>query len=311
MDSTVKLSIREKALELGFADIGFSPIGRLTDHESYLRLWLDKGYHAGMAYMANHFDKRLDPALLVENARSVISLLHNYFPADHQEPNSPVIARYAYGQDYHDVLRDKMNLLFDFIRDHHCPALQGRVFVDSAPVMERAWAVKSGLGWIGKNGLLIHRRLGSFLFISELITTLEVEAESELPNRCGNCTRCIDACPTGALLGDGVLDANRCISYLTIEHKGEIPDGFRGKFQNRLFGCDICQEVCPWNRKLVPHQEPAFAPNPRLLSMDTEQWQNLTEEDYSAIFRKSAVKRTKYQGLMRNIRFLSSADNKS
>ena len=311
MDSTVKLSIREKAIELGFSDIGFSPIGRLTHHEPHLRSWLDNGYHAGMAYMANHFEKRLDPALLVEDAKSVISLVHNYYPKEHQLPGSPVIARYAYGQDYHDVLRQKMNLLFDFIRDNHFPSLEGRVFVDSAPVMERAWAAQSGLGWIGKNGLLIHRRLGSFLFISELITNLDVDAGFEVPNRCGNCTRCIDACPTGALLGNGVLDANRCISYLTIEHKGEIPDGFRGKFQNRLFGCDICQEVCPWNRKLEPHQEPAFVPHPHLLRMDAEQWQNLTEDDYASIFSRSAVKRTKFQGLMRNIRFLSAVDNKS
>ncbi len=311
MDPAVKLSIKNKALELGFDDIGFTPVATLTDHQTKLRAWLDNGYHAGMAYMANYFDKRLNPALLVEDAKSVISLVHNYYPKEHQLPGSPVIARYAYGQDYHDVLRDKMNRLFDFIRDHHCPTLQGRVFVDSAPVMERAWAAKSGLGWIGKNGLLIHRRLGSFLFISELITNLEVEAESELPNRCGNCTRCIDACPTGALLGDGVLDANRCISYLTIEHKGEIPDAYRGQFQNRIFGCDICQEVCPWNRKLTPHNEPAFFPHPRLLSMDTEQWKNFTDDDYAAIFKKSAVKRTKFQGLMRNIRFLSEEDHKS
>ncbi len=304
MDDAVKLSIRDKALALGFDDIGFSPIVSLDADQHRLQAWLDHGFHAGMAYMANHFEKRVNPALLVENARSVISLIHNYYPSEHQPPGAPVIARYAYGQDYHDVLRDKMKHLFDFIRDNHFPALEGRFFADSAPVMERVWAVKAGLGWIGRNGLLIHRRLGSFVFISELITNLEVDGVDEFPNRCGNCTRCVDACPTEALLGDGVLDANRCISYLTIEHKGNIPEDFRGKFQNRIFGCDICQEVCPWNRKAIPHREPAFMPNQQWLAMDVQQWSDLSPDNYTEIFRKSAIKRTKYQGLMRNLRFV-------
>ncbi len=304
MDNSVKLSIIAKAQELGFDDVGFTPISELKEHRSKLQSWLDKGYHAGMSYMANHTDKRLNPALLVENARSVISLIHNYYPSEHQASGSPMIARYAYGQDYHDVLRSKMKLLCDFIKEQHFPVLEGRFFADSAPVMERVWAVKAGLGWIGRNGLLIHRRLGSFVFLSELITNLEVDDSPEFPNRCGNCTRCIDACPTGALLGGGVLDANRCISYLTIEHRGDIPDYFQGRFQNRIFGCDICQEVCPWNRKAIPHQEPALMPNSRMLAMDAPQWQHLTMEDYNIIFSKSAIKRAKYHGLMRNIEFV-------
>lgn len=238
MDALVRLSIKNKAISLGFIDVGFSPIEPLEELREPFTDWLGKGYNAGMGYMANHLEKRLNPALMVDNARSVISLIHNYFPPQHQPPGTYKIARYAYGADYHDVIKEKLALLFDFIKENHFSELEGRCFTDSAPVMERAWAVRGGLGWTGQNSLLINRRHGSFFFIAELITNLEVGSRGEAEkNHCGTCNRCVDACPTGALLGNGLLDANKCISYLTIENKGEVGDEFKNKLDNRICAC--------------------------------------------------------------------------
>lgn len=299
-------AIQEKAYELGFSDAGFAPAEALTECREPLSIWLDNGLHAGMGYMENHFEKRLDPTLLVQGAQSVMVLLFNYFPEKSQPPHEPQIARYAYGADYHLVLKEKLNALFEYIRNHHYPALEGRVFTDSAPVLERAWAVKAGLGWLGKNSNLIHKRLGSYVLLSELVTNLPAPASADpVSEACGGCTRCIDACPTGALLGQGVLDARKCISYWTIEHKGDIPPEWEGKFGNRLFGCDICQEVCPWNWKARPHREPRFQPHPDLLLFTRPDWEALTAERFAGLFRHSAVKRAGYKGIVRNIRFLS------
>ncbi len=308
MDALTRLSIKNKALSLGFTDVGFSPITPLEEKRKPFQQWLDNGYNAGMEYLANHFEKRLDPSLMVDNAKSVVSLIHNYYPPVEQPAGTLKIARYAYGEDYHDVIKTKLSLLFDFIKENHFPSLEGRLFTDSAPVMERAWAVKGGLGWIGKNSLLINRQHGSFFFIAELITNLVVdEPAEEVNNYCGKCTRCVDACPTNALSGSGLLDANRCISYLTIENKGEIPDEFIGKLDNRIFGCDICQEVCPWNRRPIPHNEAAFLPPDGLLEKSVDEWKGLTESEFGLMFKKSAIKRAKYKGLMRNISFVTRA----
>ncbi|TAJ12947.1 tRNA epoxyqueuosine(34) reductase QueG [Marinilabiliaceae bacterium JC017] len=302
--------IREEALRLGFSDIGFAPVEHLCDDELHLKQWLNDGFQAGMEYMNNHFEKRVNPSLLVEGARSVISLLVNYKPDQKQRADVPQIATYAFGKDYHFTLKEKMQVLFDFIKANIFPQLDGRCFVDSAPVLDRAWAVKSGLGWIGKNTNLIHRKHGSYVFIGELITNLALPATDPIKAACGNCTRCIDACPTGALVAPYRLDANKCISFQTIENRGEIPEQLVVKFQNRVYGCDICQEVCPWNRKTPPTREADFMPHPDLLTMTREQWYALDESTYREIFRKSAVKRAKYAGLMRNLAFLKKAHGK-
>jgi epoxyqueuosine reductase len=298
--------IREKAMELGFSAIGFAKAERLADEEVHLKTWLDNGYHATMEYMANHFEKRVNPSLLVEGTQTVISVLLNYYlSAMPKYPDSPIISRYAYGVDYHEVMKEKLNRLFEFIRDSLYPALEGRVFVDTAPVLERAWAAKAGLGWVGKNTNLINPHLGSWFFIGELMVNMELPVANAMNDYCGGCTKCIDACPTKALLGPRVLDANRCISYLTIENKGDIPDKFAGKFENRVYGCDICQEVCPWNRKAKPHSVLAFEPKPQLMELTRENWIELTEEQYREWFKGSAVKRAKYSGLKRNVQFLN------
>ncbi len=309
-DATTRLSIKNKAISLGFTDVGFSSIVPLEEKREPFQAWLNKGYNADMAYLANNFEKRLNPALMVDGAKSVISLIYNYHPANLQPEGTYKIARYAYGKDYHDVLKNKLNILFEFIKENHFDQLEGRVFTDSAPVMERAWAVKAGLGWVGKHSLLINRKHGSFFFIAELITNLEVEgAVTEAPNYCGKCTKCVDACPTGALLGDGLVNAGRCISYLTIENKGDIPREFAGMTGKRIFGCDICQEVCPWNRRPIAHSEPEFEPHPQLLTMTKKDWKSLNEDRFAEIFRKSAVKRAKYAGLMRNINFAAENED--
>jgi epoxyqueuosine reductase len=307
-DTALAQSISQKALELGFGAVGFSKAGPLTDDALRLTDWLNNGYHADMAYMANHFDKRVDPSQLVEGATTVISLLFNYFPS--QKPlhnDSPIVARYAYGLDYHDVLKQKLQQLFDFIKAEHYPLLEGRVFTDSAPILERAWAAKAGLGWIGKNANLIHPKLGSYVFIAELIVNLPFnEASSPINDYCGGCTKCIDACPTKAIIGPKTIDSNRCISYLTIENKGDIDTKFEGLLDNRVFGCDICQEVCPWNRKVHPHSEPLFEPKPELIQMAMVDWQNLSQEGFSELFKGSAIKRAKHKGVMRNVAFITS-----
>lgn len=269
--------------------------------------WLSRNYQGEMAWMANHFDKRLDPRKLVPGAKTVISLLFNYFPAQEQSsPEAPKIAKYAYGEDYHYILKDKLHSLLSFIREN-IGEVDGRAFVDSAPVMDRVWAKEAGLGWLGKNTLLLNKKSGSFFFIAELI--LDLELAPNLPTKfdhCGTCTRCIDACPTDALVDANLLDASKCISYLTIELKNEIPTEFKGQMENWAFGCDICQDVCPWNRFSKAHQEERLNPHEELLDMKPEDWNEITEEVFRKVFKKSAVKRTKFLGLKRNLDFLKT-----
>lgn len=256
-----------------------------------------------MAYLENHFDKRLDPTILVPGSKSVISLLLNYFPAETQKEDTYKISKYAYGTDYHFVIKDKMRKLMDFISEE-IGEVSGRAFVDSAPVLDKAWAAKSGLGWIGKHSLLLSKQVGSFYFVSELILDLELDYDTLVTDHCGSCTACIDACPTNAIVADRVVDGSKCISYFTIELKDQIPLSESGKFEDWIFGCDICQDVCPWNRFSKKHSEPLFNPHPEILSMDKKDWEEITEIVFQNIFRKSAVKRTKFAGLKRNIQFL-------
>lgn len=256
-----------------------------------------------MGYMENHFDKRLDPTLLVDDSKSVISLLLNYYPEQTQVEDSYKISKYAYGQDYHFVIKEKLKE-FLFSIQENIGEVSGRAFVDSAPVLDKAWAAKSGLGWIGKNSNLLSKQVGSFFFIAELIVDLELEYDIAVTDHCGSCTKCIDACPTGAIIAPYVVDGSKCISYFTIELKDNIPQEMKGKFDDWAFGCDVCQDVCPWNRFSKPHNEPLFNPNPELLSMTKKDWEEITEETFRAVFKNSAVKRTKYDGLKRNIDFL-------
>ena len=304
-------AIHAKALDLGFAACGFSRTEALPEDAERLRDWLEKGQHGGMAYMARHFEKRTDPTLLVEGSKSIISLLYSYYTDQQQEdPEAPVISKYAYGRDYHYVLKEKMNLLFEFIKTEFGP-VEGRVFVDSAPVLDRAWAKRAGLGWIGKNSNLISRKAGSFVFIGEIILDLELKY-NEIPEAdfCGSCNRCIEACPTEAILTNRTLDAQKCISYQTIENKREIDETLKGKLSNRFFGCDICQDVCPWNRSALPHNEPAFKPSEDLLHMSKSHWNELTREQYNKLFRESPVKRAGFDKLKQNIAFIHIASKK-
>lgn len=266
--------------------------------------WLKENRHGAMGYMENHFDKRLDPTKLVPGSKSVISLLLNYYNPDLQsDPDAPKISKYAYGRDYHLVIKDKLKELLAYIRDE-IGEVSGRAFVDSAPVLDKAWAAKSGLGWIGKHSNLLTQKVGSYYFIAELILDLELEYDHPVTDHCGECTACIDACPTEAIIEPYVVDGSKCISYLTIELKENIPTEFKGKMDNWMFGCDVCQDVCPWNRFSKAHSEPLFDPHPDLLSMTSDEWEELTHEVFSDLFRKSAVKRTKFEGLKRNIKFL-------
>ena len=260
--------------------------------------------HGEMGYMENHFDKRLDPRILVPGAKSVVSLLLNYFPEQTQPEDSLKISKYAYGTDYHFVIKDKLKTLLQLINDE-IGEVGGRCFVDSAPVLDKAWAKKSGLGWVGKNSNLINPKSGSFFFIAELIIDLELEYDGPIKDYCGTCTRCIDACPTDAITQPYVVDGSKCISYFTIELKGQIPDEVNGKFGNWVFGCDICQDVCPWNRFSKPHNEPAFFPHEKLPQLNAKDWQEITQEIFQEVFKKSAVKRTGYAGLQRNIQFIT------
>lgn len=297
--------IKKKSRELGFMYCGISKADFLKDEAPRLEQWLKEGRNGKMAYMENHFDKRLDPRLLVDGARSVVSLLLNYYtPEKQSDPEAPKISQYAYGTDYHFVIKDKLKTLLQYIQEE-IGEVNGRVFVDSAPVMDKAWAQKSGLGWIGKNSNLIRPGTGSFFFIAELIIDLELEPDGPIKDYCGTCTRCIDACPTEAIVQPYVVDGSKCISYLTIELKDQLlPEEFRGKMDNWMFGCDVCQEVCPWNRFSKPHSESAFHPHERLLHTTKSDWQDLTEDVFRELFRNSAVKRTKLEGLRRNIGFL-------
>lgn len=297
--------IRAEAHRLGFSFVGFAKARQLDEEARKLEAWLNKGYHGEMGYMANHFEKRIDPTKLVPGAKSIIVLMYNYFPKEEQkDPNAPKLARYAYGEDYHFVLKRKLKDLLQFIREE-IGEVDGRCFVDSAPVMERDWAKYAGVGWTGKNTLLIHPKAGSYFFLAELILDLELEADAPIRDHCGTCRRCIDACPTDAISPEGyLLDGSKCISYLTIELKNAIPEEFKGRMENWMFGCDICQEVCPWNRFSKPHKESHFEPKEGMLEMSKRDWEEITEVVFRELFRKSAVKRTKYSGLKRNIEFL-------
>lgn len=296
--------IKAEAQRLGFLACGISEAGFLEEEAPRLERWLKAGMHGEMGYMENHFDKRLDPRKLVPGAKSVVSLLYNYYPGTQQKEDTYQVSKYAYGEDYHRVVKDKLRALMAFIEDE-IGEVGGRVFVDSAPVLDKAWAAKSGLGWIGKNSNLLNKKTGSFFFVAELIIDLELVPDGPVTDHCGSCTACIDACPTQAIVQPYVVDGSRCISYLTIELKNEIPGTFRGAYEDWIFGCDICQDVCPWNRFSKPHQEPRFEPDPAMLDFTRRDWEELTEAVFSRVFSKSAVKRTKYSGLNRNIRFLS------
>ena len=295
--------IKAEAQRLGFLTCGISKAEFLEEEAPRLERWLNSNMHGEMAYMENHFDKRLDPTLLVPGSKSVISLLLNYFPSATQNSDTYKISKYAYGTDYHFIIKDKLKQLMHFIHDE-IGDVDGRAFVDSAPVLDKAWAARSGLGWIGKHSNLLTKQLGSFYFIAELILDLDLEYDSRVTDHCGSCTACIDACPTNAIVADRVVDGSKCISYFTIELKNEIPSSVKGQFEDWMFGCDICQDVCPWNRFSKSHNEPLFNPHPELLSMSKKDWEEITEEVFQELFRKSAVKRTKFMGLQRNIEFL-------
>ena len=298
--------IKSTAQECGFDICGIAKATKLDADAARLEQWLTKGMHGSMHYMERYFDMRVDPSLLVPGAKSVITLLKNYYPGQQQEPGSPKISKYAYGNDYHEVIRTSLNNFLQQIRDK-LGDIAGRGFVDSAPVLERSWAKQSGLGWIGKNGNIINKQNGSFFFIATLITDLELEYDNPMvPDFCGSCTRCIDACPTDAILPDKVVDGSRCISYFTIELKEALIDeNMRGKFDNWMFGCDTCQDVCPWNRFSKPHHEPLFEPIPAILNLQTNDWQEMTEEAFRTIFKNSPLKRSKYSGIRRNLNFLA------
>ena len=296
--------IKNEAKRLGFLSCGISKADFLEEEAPRLEQWLNKSMHGEMQYMENHFDKRLDPTKLVEDSKSVVSLLLNYFPSEEpQDKTAPKISKYAYGTDYHLIIKEKLKRLLEFIYEE-IGEVSGRAFVDSAPVLDKAWAAKSGLGWVGKNSNLITKDTGSFYFIAELIIDLPLNYDNPTTDHCGTCTACIDACPTKAIVDPYVVDGSKCISYFTIELKNELPSSMKGSFDNWMFGCDICQDVCPWNRFSKAHSEPLFNPNNKLLSMSKSEWEEITEELFQEIFKKSAVKRTKFSGLKRNINFL-------
>lgn len=292
---------------MGFEACGISKVRSLEEERNPLESWLSEGMNGSMDYMARNLEKRLDPAKIVEGAKSVISVLINYYPSRRQEdPEAPVISKYAYGRDYHFIIKEKLNTLLGFIQAEIYPC-NGRPFVDSAPVLERAWAKQSGLGWIGKHSLLISKEYGSFVFLGELITDLELDYDKEtVPDHCGTCTRCMDACPTKAIVTPHKVYARKCISYLTIESKDEIPAEFHDKLNNRIFGCDICQDVCPWNKKILPTQAEEFKPTAGLLEMKKPDWQNLDKATYRKRFKNSAFERAGYNKLMRNFQHLAS-----
>ena len=296
--------IKAKAKKFGFQNCGISKADFLEEDAEPLENWLKTGFQGKMQYMENHFDKRLDPRLLVPGSKSVISLSYNYFPeAKIPEKDNYRISKYAYGHDYHEIIKEIMvemvAELKSEIGDFHC-----RVFTDSAPVLERSWARKSGIGWVGKNANLITKQSGSFYFLAEIICDLELSEDHITTDHCGTCTKCIDACPTDAIVSDRIIDGSKCISYATIELKEEIPDSFKGRMQDWMFGCDICQDVCPWNRFSLAHNQNRFKPNESLMNFTKKDWNELDQDLFSQIFRKSPVKRTKFSGLKRNIEFL-------
>jgi len=297
--------IKEEAYRLGFEFVGIARAEFMEEEAMHLEQWLNKGMHGKMSYMENHFEKRIDPTKLVAGARSVVSLMYNHYTDKEQkDPTAPKISKYAYGKDYHFVIKHKLKSLIQFIEEK-IGTVNGRCFVDSAPVLERDWAKRSGTGWVGKNTLLINPKVGSYFFLAELIIDLELGYDGPMKDYCGTCTRCIDACPTDAIAPNGyIVDGSKCISYFTIELKEAIPESYKDKFENWAFGCDICQEVCPWNRFSKNHQEPEFEPHPDLLQLTKNDWEELTEDVFKTLFKKSAVKRTKFSGLKRNIDFL-------
>jgi epoxyqueuosine reductase len=300
--------IKSFARNLGFDYCGIARAQRLDDDARRLEQWLNKGLHGTMQYMENHFDLRIDPAKLVPGARSVITLLLNYYPAQQQVADAPRIAKYAYGKDYHEVIRAKLHALLALMNEH-IGEVHGRGFVDSAPVLERSWAQRSGLGWIGKNGNLLNKQQGSFFFIATLITDMELDYDDPMAkDYCGTCRKCIESCPTDAILENKVVDGSRCIAYFTIELKEMlIPDNMQGRFENWLFGCDTCQDVCPWNRFSSPSLVSDFTPVAEILNFTTKEWKSLTEESFRKIFRHSPLKRAKFQGIQRNLTFLQTA----
>ena len=296
-------AIKAEAKRLGFLSCGISKAEFLEEEAPRLEAWLKDERNGKMGYMENHFDKRLDPRLLVPGGKSVISVLLNYYSDEQQPEGAPKISKYAYGADYHFVIKEKLKELFRFIHQE-IGEVNGRVFVDSAPVMDRAWAEKSGLGWIGKNTNLITQKVGSYFFIAEMILDLDLEYDLPTTDHCGTCTACIDACPTEAIVAPYQLDATKCISYLTIELKDQLPTEFQGKMDNWAFGCDVCQDVCPWNRFSKQHNEPLFNSKPEILNYSKKDWEELTSETFNTIFKNSAISRTKYEGLKKNIDFL-------
>ncbi|MPS72410.1 MAG: tRNA epoxyqueuosine(34) reductase QueG [Chryseobacterium sp.] len=296
--------IKTKASAFGFQSCGISKADFLEEEASHLESWLKNNHHGEMKYMENHFDKRLNPRLLVEGSRSVISLSYNYFPEEKLQNENFKIAKYAYGEDYHDVIKEKLRTLVVELQDE-IGEFSFRVFVDSAPVLEKAWARKSGIGWVGKNSNLITKKYGSFYFLAEIVCDLDLVEDSPVTDHCGSCTKCIDACPTQAIISDKIIDGSKCISYATIELKDQIPDFFKDKMDDWMFGCDICQDVCPWNRFSAPTLEEKFQPNFQLKNFTKQEWKDITQEIFSSVFRKSAVKRTKFAGLKRNLDFLS------
>lgn len=302
--------IKSESAKIGFHFCGISKAEKLDNEARQLEEWLHKGLHGKMQYMENHFDKRIDPAQLVPGALSVISLMYNYYPDKKQTDDAGFkIAKYAYGEDYHFVIKDKLKTLLHILQEK-IGQFQARIFVDSAPVLEKVWAKKSGLGWQGKNTNLIHPKAGSFFFLAEIICDLELEPDGPMKDYCGSCTACLDACPTDALYQPYQIDASRCISYLTIELKENIiPDKFQDKMENWMFGCDICQDVCPWNRFSKPHSESRFIPAEELFTMQQDDWENISEKTFAHLFGKSAVQRTKYSGLKRNIHFIAKQND--
>lgn len=294
--------IKAESKRLGFLSCGISKAGFLEEEAPRLENWLNQNMNGQMSYMENHFDKRLNPTLLVDGAKSVISILLNYYPAELQNQDAYKVSKYAYGQDYHSVIKEKLNELLHFIQTE-IGEVSGRAFVDSAPVLDKAWAAKSGLGWMGKNSNLITQKVGSFYFIAELIIDLELEYDTPTTDHCGSCTACIDACPTEAIVAPYVVDGSKCISYFTIELKDNLPQEMKGKFDDWIFGCDVCQDVCPWNKFSKPHNEPLFQTAPEILSYSKSDWEEITNDTFQKVFKNSALKRTKYVGLLRNINF--------
>ena len=304
------LYIKKCALALGFESCGIAKAQKLDDDARRLENWLNQGKHGTMQYMENHFDLRVDPTKLVPGAKSVITLLLNYFPSEQQDLQAPRIAKYAYGNDYHEVIRTKLKILLEQIRSK-IGEINGRGFVDSAPVLERTWATKSGLGWIGKNGNLINKQQGSFFFIATLIVDIKLDYDDAVAkDYCGSCTRCIDTCPTGAILPGKVIDGSKCISYYTIELKDQLmPGELKNNFNNWMFGCDVCQDVCPWNRLSKPTNEIMFKPIPEILNLSTSQWEEMSEETFKIVFKNSPLKRSKFAGIKRNLQFIKTVNS--